>query len=102
MRAAVHLVLHLAVPGAVALLWRDRWVRAFAILVSMMVIDLDHLIADPIYDPNRCSLGFHPLHAFEPIPLYGMLALWKRTRLAGIGLLIHVALDGVDCAWMRI
>ena len=24
--------------------------------MSAMVIDLDHLVADPIYDPDRCSI----------------------------------------------
>ena len=27
-----------------------------------MMVDLDHLIADPIFDPQRC-IGFHPLHS---------------------------------------
>ena len=62
-----------------------------------MVVDLDHLIADPIYDPNRCSIGFHPLHTTVPIVLYSLLLLHPKTRLVGLGLFIHIALDAGDC-----
>ncbi|HSJ08257.1 MAG TPA: DUF6122 family protein, partial [Longimicrobiales bacterium] len=59
--------------------------------------DVDHLLADPIYDPGRCSIGFHPLHTYPMIALYAVLAVVLRTRLVGVGLLIHMVLDGVDC-----
>ena len=65
-----------------------------------MVVDLDHLLADPIYDPDRCSMGFHPLHTAPAVAVYVLLAAWPKTRLVGVGLLIHMALDWVDCAWM--
>jgi hypothetical protein len=65
------------------------------------VIDLDHLLADPIYAPDRCSIGFHPLHTAPAIVAYGALTLPRRTRLFAIGLLIHVALDALDCALMK-
>lgn len=62
-----------------------------------LLIDVDHLLADPIYDPGRCSIGFHPLHTIIPVALYFLLLLFPRTRLVGVGLLIHIALDTVDC-----
>ena len=31
-------------------------------MLATMVVDLDHLLADPILDPQRCGIGFHPLH----------------------------------------
>jgi hypothetical protein len=89
-------------PAAVAwLFFRAQWRRAFLIMLSTMVVDLDHLLADPIYDPGRCSIGFHPLHTAPAIAVYGVLALPAPTRLVGIGLLIHMALDGMDCVIMR-
>ena len=99
--AVVHVVLHFAVPAAVARLAypKSSW-KAWLIMMAAMLIDLDHLLADPMYDPGRCSIGFHPLHLYPVIPLYVLLALWPKTRLLGIGLLIHVFLDGVDCWWM--
>ena len=65
-----------------------------------MLVDLDHLLADPIYDPKRCSIGFHPLHTLYPIALYGLLCLVPKPlylRLIGIGLVIHMMLDSIDC-----
>jgi hypothetical protein len=100
--AILHLLLHIAVPAVVALLFfRTQWRRAWLIMLATMMVDLDHLLADPIYDPNRCSIGFHPLHTAPAIAVYGLLALPAPTRLIGLGLLIHMALDGMDCVVMR-
>jgi len=101
LRAVLHLLLHLLVPGAVArVFFRTRWRHAWLVMLATMAVDLDHLLATPLYDPNRCSIGFHPLHTAPAIALYVALAAWPRTRLVGVGLLIHMALDGVDCAMM--
>jgi hypothetical protein len=95
-------LLHAAVPAAIAFAWyRARFLRAFAIMMAAMAIDLDHLLADPIYDPNRCSLGFHPLHQYPLVPVYLALALFPRTRLIGLGLCVHLLLDAFDCGWMH-
>ena len=102
LRENVHLVLHAAVPAAVAAtFYRKRFLRAWLILMSTMLVDLDHLLADPVYDPGRCSLGFHPLHTYPAIAVYAVAACWPKLRLIAIGLLIHMALDGADCVWMR-
>lgn len=95
---AIHLLLHLVLPGAVArLAFRPRWRRAWLIMVATMVVDLDHLLADPVFDPARCSIGFHPLHSRPAILLYLGMTAWPATRVAGAGLLIHMGLDGLDC-----
>lgn len=97
--AWLHLVLHLLVPLAVArLLAPAGWRRAWLLMMLTMVVDLDHLWATPLYDPERCSVTYHPLHRGWTWPLYGLLALWPRARWLGLGLLIHMALDTVDCA----
>ena len=70
-------------------------------MIATMLVDLDHLLAQPMYDPNRCSIGFHPLHTWPAILVYVALTWPKKTRWLGLGLLIHMALDGLDCAWMR-
>ena len=96
--ALLHLLLHALVPGAVAwVFYRPRWRRAWLIMVATMLVDVDHLLATPVFDPDRCSIGFHPLHGAPAIAAYVLLALWPRTRLAGLGLLIHMALDALDC-----
>ena len=66
-------------------------------MLSTMVIDLDHLLADPIYDPERCSIGLHPLHTLIPTVLYAAAIAHPKTRLVGVGLCIHIVLDGLDC-----
>ncbi|MDB2594362.1 DUF6122 family protein [Porticoccaceae bacterium] len=93
-----HIALHLLVPAIlVALLYRDNWKFAYLVLIATMLVDLDHLLAVPIYDPNRCSIGFHPLHQPLMIMLYAGLSVFPKTRLISFGLLIHMALDALDC-----
>lgn len=101
MRLVIHLTLHFIAPGIAARLLRPKqWLRTWLVMLSAMLIDQDHLVATPIFDPNRCSVGFHPLHTDPAIALYALMALFPLTRLLGIGLLIHIALDGLDCLWM--
>ena len=70
-------------------------------MAATMVVDVDHLLADPIYDPARCSIGYHPLHQYPAIAAYAALAVWPKLRMLGIGLIIHMALDASDCVWMQ-
>jgi hypothetical protein len=101
-RAAIHLALHVVVPGAVAkTFYSKEFLRAWLVMLATMLVDLDHLLADPVYDPGRCSIGFHPLHQYPIIMLYGLLTLWSKTRVIGIGLFIHMLLDGLDCLWIQ-
>ena len=94
----IHLILHLLVPAAVAgLFFRHEWKKALGIMLLTMLVDLDHLLADPIYDPTRCSIGFHPLHQWIPILFYVVASFIPKTRYVGIGLVIHMALDAIDC-----
>ena len=100
LRHLIHYSCHLAVP----LLWArlffgERWKKAGMVMVATMAIDLDHLLADPIFDPDRCSIGFHPLHTGWAALLYiGLLAApsW-RARAVGLGCLWHLATDFLDC-----
>lgn len=101
-RAAIHLLLHVAVPALLAwTLYRDRFWKAFMLMQLAWLIDLDHLLADPVYAPGRCSIGFHPLHTAPAIGVYAVLTLPRRTRIVGIGLLIHIGLDALDCLLMH-
>jgi hypothetical protein len=101
-RPVVHLLLHLLVPAAVAgVFFRQNFYRAWFTMVATVIVDVDHLLADPVYDPGRCSIGYHPLHQFPAIAAYAAMSVWPKLRLLGIGLMIHMALDGVDCVWMQ-
>ena len=76
---------------------RSDWQRAYFIMMLTMLVDLDHLLATPIYDPNRCSIGFHPLHLWPAITVYLIACFFPKTRWVGIGLIIHMALDSLNC-----
>ena len=103
-RAGVHIALHFAAPALAArLAYRDVFWKSWVVMTAVMVVDLDHLLADPVFDPNRCSIGFHPLHTAVAIAGYGLLALLPDSRVlrwVGVGLLIHMGLDGVDCLFI--
>mgnify|MGYP000728266070 CR=1 FL=1 len=101
LQSIAHYGCHFLVPLAVALIWyKSNWKVAFLIMIAGMLIDLDHLLANPIFDPNRCSISFHPLHSYYAIGLYIILLLPKKTRLIGLGLVIHIIADVVDCSFM--
>lgn len=91
---------HFLVPLLVApLIWRSDWRRAALIMIAANLIDLDHLLADPIFDPGRCSVGFHLLHSWVPASIYALMLLvpniWMRAL--GLGALWHLAVDYGDC-----
>lgn len=94
----LHYSLHFIFPLLIAYLYnKSEWKKAYLILIATMLIDLDHLLADPIFDPDRCSIGFHPLHSYFAIGAYLLLLLPKKTRLIAIGLLLHMFTDSLDC-----
>ena len=65
-----------------------------------MLVDLDHLLATPVFQADRCSIGFHPLHSYYAIAIYALLLFLKRPfSVIGLGLLMHMATDAIDC-WM--
>jgi hypothetical protein len=97
----LHIVLHFIVPLLVAAgFYRNKWFKVWVVLMLTMLVDLDHLLATPIYDPNRCSIGFHPLHQPVMIGVYFILMIFPKTRIIGLGLVIHMVLDGLDCQMM--
>ena len=103
MATTLHLAAHVLLPGLVAwLCFRTRWRVAWLIMLATMVVDLDHLLADPIFDPERCGIGFHPLHSYPAIALYAAALAVKPLRIVAAGLLIHMLVDGSDCVRMSL
>lgn len=99
--AFFHLGLHILVPFWVArVFYKDRWLKAWMIMMSTMIVDLDHVFANPIFNPDRCSINFHPLHTYPAIGIYILMAAIPKLRLLALGLSIHVVLDVVDCIWI--
>lgn len=97
----LHYGIHILVPLIVALVFfKSYWVKAFLIMMACFLIDLDHLLANPIFAPNRCGINFHPLHSYYAIVIYVLMLIPKTTRLVGLGLCIHILADSVDCLLM--
>jgi hypothetical protein len=100
LRFCVHYGLHFVFPLLIALyFYRKKWKMVYLIFLAAMLIDLDHLLARPIFDPNRCSINFHPLHSYYAIAVYAGMLFFTKTRILGLGLLIHILADTADC-WM--
>lgn len=94
----IHYSLHLIFPIVIAYFgFNKKWKKAYLIMLSTMLVDLDHLLANPIFDPNRCSIGFHPLHSTYAIVFYFILLFFPKSRIVAIGLLFHMLTDYIDC-----
>ena len=101
LQSLVHYSLHFVLPFFIAYyFFRTRWKWVVMVLLATMLVDVDHLFATPIFDGTRCSIGFHLLHSYWIIPLYFFLLFFKKTRVVGIGLVLHMATDYLDCLWM--
>ena len=104
MQQIVHYSLHFLVIGIIAYLYdRKNWLRAWLILAGTMLVDVDHLASTPVFDPDRCSIGFHILHSEIAMTMYflGMVVIKQRIiRLICIGLFFHMLTDFIDCIWI--
>ncbi|WP_323027790.1 DUF6122 family protein [Gelidibacter japonicus] len=100
LQSFIHYGIHFGLPLVIAFLFfRSNWKSAYLIMIATMLIDLDHLLATPLFDPGRCSINFHPLHTYYAMVVYVGFLFFKKTRILGIGLVIHMIADATDC-WM--
>ena len=98
----VHYSLHILFPLWIAYtFFRVQWVKAYLILLLTMLVDLDHLLADPIFVPNRCSILTHPLHSPYAIVIYVSALFVPKIRIPAIGLVLHMLTDSIDCVWSK-
>ena len=98
MQFFIHYFLHFGAPLLMAFLFfKKNWKKVYLIFILSMLVDLDHLLANPIFDPNRCSINYHPLHSWYAIVLYIGLLVPKKTRIIAIALLFHMLTDSIDC-----
>ncbi len=93
-----HYGLHFVLPALIAFFFfKDKWLKVYLIFLATMLVDLDHLLATPIFEPNRCSINFHPLHSYLAIGIYVVGAFFTKTRILAFGLLLHMFADFLDC-----
>lgn len=86
LRQIIHYGLHFLAPIVIAyFVFPKHWKIATLLMLGTMIIDIDHLLATPIFDPDRCSIGFHPLHTVWAAGVYCILLLipsWKWRAIA--------------------
>ncbi len=103
LKNCIHYSLHFLVPGLIAyVFYRKEWKKVWMIFLGTMLVDIDHLLATPIFDPNRCSIGFHFLHTYYAIVIYALFFIFtknKIVRIIALGLLFHMFTDYQDCNW---
>lgn len=101
LRFITHYGIHFLVPIVIAIyFYRENKFWSAVILLSGIIIDVDHLLATPMFDSNRCSIDFHPLHTYWAIAIYILLLTYKKTRIIGAALLIHILADVIDCLFI--
>lgn len=97
-REFIHYGIHLLLPVLIGILAFPQYrLRAVLILLGGILLDVDHLLADPVFDPNRCSIDFHPLHTYWAMGIYLLLLFPRKTRIFGIAFMIHMLADSADC-----
>lgn len=95
-----HTLIHIAVllPIGYFFVKKGHSYKKVILLLSLsFLVDMDHLLADPVYDPNRCGVGFHPLHQYWTIGVYVIGLFFKKTRIPASGFLAHMIVDWLDC-----
>lgn len=102
MQVFIHYFLHFGFPFFIAFLFfRKEWQKVYLILIATMLVDLDHLLATPVFQANRCSFGFHLLHSYPAMAVYFILLFFRKPfNIIGIGLLFHMLTDLIDCMVM--
>ena len=102
MQTFIHYFLHFGFPILLAFIFfRKEWKKVSLILLATMLVDLDHLLATPIFQANRCSFGFHLLHSYPAIIIYFILLFFKKPyNIIALGLLLHMFTDFIDCVFM--
>ena len=95
----IHYSLHFFLPLIIAILFfKKEWKKVYVIMMLTMIVDLDHLLADPIYQADRCSINFHPLHSYYAIALYFIMSFFRKPfNIIGIGLVLHMIADFTNC-----
>jgi hypothetical protein len=99
----IHIILHVLIPGIIAFnYYRNNFWKIWSLLMLSMLIDLDHLFTLPVFKLGRCSLGNFFLHSYIAIIIYFIFLFIPKLRIIGIGLLIHILIDLIDCIYIKI
>ncbi len=99
MQTFIHYFLHFGFPLFIAYgFFKKDWKKVYLILIATMLVDLDHLVVNPIFQADRCSIHFHPMHTFYAMSGYAILLFFRKPfNIIGLGLLFHMLTDLIDC-----
>lgn len=98
LKFSIHYGFHFIAPIFIAyFFFRKKWKQVYLIFLLSMLIDLDHLLANPIFKEDRCSINFHPLHSYYAMVIYTFGLFFKKTRVICMALLFHILTDTIDC-----
>ena len=103
-QSILHYSGHWLIPFLIAaVIWGQKWVIAGLTITMANLIDLDHLFANPVFDPERCSIGFHLLHGWQAMVFYTLMIFLPKwwVKALGIGAMWHLAVDYGDCLMMK-
>ena len=98
-REIIHYFLHFIFPIFIAkIFFKTNWKHAYLLLLATMLVDLDHVFANPLFEPNRNSVGYHPLHSYWAIFAYflGTIFLKGNYKIIAVGLIFHMFTDFQD------
>ena len=57
LQPVLHYSMHFLLPGLLGyIFFRKQWKYVRIIMIATMLVDIDHLRATPIFDPDRCSI----------------------------------------------
>jgi len=98
MNTAVHLGVNYIVYLMLGYIGIQTTSLDIVLVLAANLIDLDHLLARPIFDPDRDSFKSHLLHKnWKPILLLCIFMLFYRPLVfLSIGIMIHYLLDILD------
>jgi hypothetical protein len=68
--ADIYITFTLWFPFFIAFIFRKRMEKGIFNFIATMLIDLDHLLVEPIFETNRCSINFHLLHTYYAMLIY--------------------------------
>ena len=99
MQFIIHYGLHFLLPLLISItVFKKNWKKAYLIMLATMLVDLDHFFSSPIYQADRCSINFHPLHTYYAIIGYLVMIFFRKPfNIIGFGLLLHMLADLTDC-----
>ncbi len=98
MNLLIHIISNLVLIAIISFFDKKTpFKKIFLLVILSNFIDLDHIVANPVYDPSRCSINFHPLHSWYLFPVYLVGIFLKKYKYLFYGIILHLILDKIDC-----